>query len=119
MSAELSARSVSETDQVDKVRAFHACCIAAPSRILPGASTPSTTRSPAATSCGGHGPKWHPTRAPSPISPLLANIVLHVIDEAWATTADLGTLVRYADDLSCSPPAELGPKKPDVGSRRR
>jgi group II intron reverse transcriptase/maturase len=33
----------------------------------------------------------------SPISPLLANIALHVIDEAWAKAADLGTLVRYAD----------------------
>ena len=35
----------------------------------------------------------------SPISPLLANIALHVIDEAWAKAAGLGTLVRYADDL--------------------
>ena len=30
----------------------------------------------------------------SPISPLLANIALHVIDEAWAKAASLGTLVR-------------------------
>ena len=35
----------------------------------------------------------------SPISPLLANIALHVIDEAWAKAASLGTLVRYADDF--------------------
>ena len=35
----------------------------------------------------------------SPISPLLANIALHVIDVAWAKAAALGTLVRYADDL--------------------
>jgi group II intron reverse transcriptase/maturase len=35
----------------------------------------------------------------SPISPLLANIALHVIDEAWAKTAGLGTLVKYADDF--------------------
>lgn len=35
----------------------------------------------------------------SPISPLLANIALNVIDEAWAKTAGLGTLVRYADDF--------------------
>jgi RNA-directed DNA polymerase len=35
----------------------------------------------------------------SPISPLLANIALNVLDEAWAKTAALGTLVRYADDL--------------------
>jgi group II intron reverse transcriptase/maturase len=35
----------------------------------------------------------------SPISPLLANIALHVLDEAWAKMAGLGTLVRYADDF--------------------
>jgi RNA-directed DNA polymerase len=35
----------------------------------------------------------------SPISPLLANIALHVLDEVWAKTAPLGTLVRYADDF--------------------
>ena len=35
----------------------------------------------------------------SPISPLLANIALHVLDEEWASTGRrLGTLVRYADD---------------------
>jgi RNA-directed DNA polymerase len=35
----------------------------------------------------------------SPISPLLANVALHVLDQAWATMAGLGTLVRYADDF--------------------
>jgi retron-type reverse transcriptase len=35
----------------------------------------------------------------SPISPLLANIALHVLDEQWATMSHLGVLVRYADDL--------------------
>jgi RNA-directed DNA polymerase len=35
----------------------------------------------------------------SPISPLLANIALHVLDEQWATRSHLGVLVRYADDL--------------------
>ena len=36
----------------------------------------------------------------SPISPLLANIALHVLDEAWrAESARIGVLVRYADDL--------------------
>lgn len=36
----------------------------------------------------------------SPISPLLANIVLHVLDEAWETDGRrAGVLVRYADDL--------------------
>jgi RNA-directed DNA polymerase len=36
----------------------------------------------------------------SPISPLLANVALHVLDEAWATDGRrLGVLVRYADDL--------------------
>jgi group II intron reverse transcriptase/maturase len=36
----------------------------------------------------------------SPISPLLANVALHVLDAAWAQTSSrLGVLVRYADDL--------------------
>ncbi len=36
----------------------------------------------------------------SPLSPLLANIALHVLDEAWATGGTrLGTLVRYCDDF--------------------
>jgi len=36
----------------------------------------------------------------SPISPLLANIVLHVLDEAWEHEGRrVGVLVRYADDL--------------------
>jgi retron-type reverse transcriptase len=34
------------------------------------------------------------------ISPLLANIYLHVLDAAWERHgAELGTLVRYADDF--------------------
>jgi RNA-directed DNA polymerase len=36
----------------------------------------------------------------SPVSPLLANIALHVLDEAWASGGKrLGTLVRYCDDF--------------------
>ena len=36
----------------------------------------------------------------SPLSPLLANIALHVLDEAWQVEGRrLGVLVRYADDL--------------------
>jgi group II intron reverse transcriptase/maturase len=36
----------------------------------------------------------------SPISPLLANVALHVLDEVWEANGHrLGTLVRYADDL--------------------
>src|SRR5829696_3057653 len=36
----------------------------------------------------------------SPISPLLANIALHVLDAEWARTAgSLGILVRFADDF--------------------
>src|SRR6516225_6944859 len=36
----------------------------------------------------------------SPISPLLANIALHVLDEAWQASGQrLGVLVKYADDL--------------------
>ena len=35
----------------------------------------------------------------SPISPLLANVALHLLDEEWARNGRrLGTLVRYADD---------------------
>lgn len=36
----------------------------------------------------------------SPISPLLCNVALHVLDEAWQGDGQrLGVLVRYADDL--------------------
>jgi hypothetical protein len=36
----------------------------------------------------------------SPVSPLLANVVLHVLDEAWSRQGQgLGTLVRYCDDF--------------------
>jgi group II intron reverse transcriptase/maturase len=36
----------------------------------------------------------------SPISPLLANVALHVLDEAWQEHGRrLGTLVRYCDDF--------------------
>ena len=36
----------------------------------------------------------------SPLSPLLANIALHVLDEAWQGGGQrLGVLTRYADDL--------------------
>ena len=36
----------------------------------------------------------------SPISPLLANIALHVLDEQWMQTGrELGMLVRYCDDF--------------------
>ncbi len=36
----------------------------------------------------------------SPISPLLANVALHLLDEAWAGEGrQLGTLVRYCDDF--------------------
>ena len=36
----------------------------------------------------------------SPISPLLCNVALHVLDEAWSAEGQrLGVLVKYADDL--------------------
>ena len=36
----------------------------------------------------------------SPVSPLMANIALHVLDQAWVATGwRLGTLVRYCDDF--------------------
>ena len=38
----------------------------------------------------------------SPISPLLCNVALHVLDAEWArTSSKLGMLVRFADD--CAP----------------
>jgi RNA-directed DNA polymerase len=48
--------------------------------------------------------KWARTSAGTPqggvISPLLSNIYLHVLDRVWEERcADLGTLVRYADDF--------------------
>jgi len=48
--------------------------------------------------------QWQSTIAGTPqggvISPLLANIVLHVLDRVWEQRCgDLGVLVRYADDL--------------------
>ncbi|MDQ6782837.1 MAG: group II intron reverse transcriptase/maturase [Actinomycetota bacterium] len=36
----------------------------------------------------------------SPVSPLLANVVLHVLDQAWSEIGQgLGTLVRFCDDF--------------------
>jgi group II intron reverse transcriptase/maturase len=36
----------------------------------------------------------------SPISPLLCNVVLHVLDQAWSEVGqELGVLVRYCDDF--------------------
>jgi group II intron reverse transcriptase/maturase len=36
----------------------------------------------------------------SPVSPLLANIALHVLDQAWVASGwRMGTLVRYCDDF--------------------
>jgi RNA-directed DNA polymerase len=48
--------------------------------------------------------QWQPTEVGSPqggvISPLLANIYLHVLDMYWVTRyAGLGELFRYADDM--------------------
>ncbi len=48
--------------------------------------------------------QWQPTEVGAPqggvISPLLANIYLHVLDMYWVTRyAGLGQLFRYADDL--------------------
>lgn len=51
----------------------------------------------------------------SPISPLLANVALHVLDEAWQRDGRrLGVLVRYADDL-----VVLCPTKPAAEQARR
>ena len=46
------------------------------------------------------GPTGAGTPQGSPISPLLANIALHVLDEAWQRDGRrLGVLVRYCDDF--------------------
>ena len=46
--------------------------------------------------------KYYPTEKGSPqggvISPLLANIYLHVLDSYWEKHKELGVIVRYADD---------------------
>lgn len=43
----------------------------------------------------------------SPISPLMANIALHVLDEAWQQEGRrLGALVRYCDDFVVMAPTE-------------
>lgn len=46
--------------------------------------------------------KYYPTEKGSPqggvISPLLANIYLHVLDSYWENHKELGIIVRYADD---------------------
>ena len=46
--------------------------------------------------------KYSPTETGSPqggvISPLMANIYLHVLDSYWNNNKELGELVRYADD---------------------
>ncbi|WP_165960487.1 reverse transcriptase domain-containing protein [Actinocrispum wychmicini] len=48
----------------------------------------------------GDGAEWAGTPQGSPISPLLANIALHVLDEAWQREGPrLGMLVRYCDDF--------------------
>lgn len=50
--------------------------------------------------CGVTSPTGAGTPQGSPISPLLANIALHVLDEAWQREGRrLGTLVRYCDDF--------------------
>jgi RNA-directed DNA polymerase len=48
----------------------------------------------------GDGSNGVGTPQGSPISPLLCNVALHVLDEAWQGYGrHLGALIRYADDL--------------------
>ncbi|MFG2919700.1 group II intron reverse transcriptase/maturase [Kitasatospora sp. NPDC048298] len=55
----------------------------------------------------------------SPISPLLANIALHVLDEAWQDQGRrLGTLVRYCDDfVVLSPTRERAEQARELAER--
>ncbi|MEY9988244.1 group II intron reverse transcriptase/maturase [Streptomyces sp. V4I8] len=53
---------------------------------------------------GGSGSPGAGTPQGSPISPLLANVALHVLDEAWQGEGRrLGVLVRYCDDFGWRP----------------
>ena len=50
----------------------------------------------------------------SPLSPLLANIALHVLDEGWEREGQrLGVLVRYADDFVVVCPTRERAEQPD------
>jgi RNA-directed DNA polymerase len=52
----------------------------------------------------------------SPISPLLANIALHVLDAEWARIgSSLGVLVRFADDFIVLCAAGFGLSRPAGG----
>lgn len=55
----------------------------------------------------------------SPISPLLANVALHVLDEAWQDEGRrLGALVRYCDDFVVMAPArERAEQARDLAAR--
>ena len=54
-----------------------------------------------------------------PISPLLANIALHRLDQAWQRIGrQLGVLVRYADDFVVVCPTRARPKRAAAGRRR-
>jgi group II intron reverse transcriptase/maturase len=66
--------------------------------------------------------QWRATAMGTPqggvISPLLANIYLHVLDRIWEDRcAHLGTLVRYADDfvVMCRTPAAVEEARRRVG----
>jgi group II intron reverse transcriptase/maturase len=54
----------------------------------------------------------------SPVSPLMANIALHVLDEAWTAGGwRLGTLVRYCDDfVVVCPTAERAEQARDLAA---
>jgi group II intron reverse transcriptase/maturase len=55
----------------------------------------------------------------SPVSPLLANVALHVLDEAWQTHGRrLGVLVRYCDDfVVLSPTRERAEQARELAAR--
>ena len=59
--------------------------------------------------------KYYPTEKGSPqggvISPLLANIYLHVLDSYWGKHKELGVIVRYADDCIIMVGSEMSAKR--------
>lgn len=83
------------------VRRIRTVILRRPLRQVPPPPAPSAAPTPAGTAARRNTPQG------SPISPLLANVALYVLDEAWQNEGRrLGTLVRYCDDFVVLSPTE-------------